>query len=80
MCDQTRWIPKLLWVFTGQTGHQINAPVIKTHSNPSFIYRNDPKFSDRLDWTDSADSDQTAPRGQGLHCLLFHLHLIDKIP
>ena len=26
-------------------------------------YRNDPKFSDRLIWTNSADPDQTAPRG-----------------
>ena len=24
--------------------------------------------------------DQTAPRDQGLHCLLLHLHLIDDIP
>ena len=26
-------------------------------------YRNDPKFSDRLFWANSADPDQTAPRG-----------------
>ena len=26
-------------------------------------YRNDPKFSDRYAWTNSADPDQTAPRG-----------------
>ena len=26
-------------------------------------YRNDPKFSDRLVWANSADPDQTAPRG-----------------
>ena len=26
-------------------------------------YRNDPKFSDRLIWANSADPDQTAPRG-----------------
>ena len=28
-----------------------------------FSYRNDPKFSDRLVWANSADPDQTAPRG-----------------
>ena len=26
-------------------------------------YHNDPKFSDRLIWANSADPDQTAPRG-----------------
>ena len=26
-------------------------------------YRNDPKFSDRFAWANSADPDQTAPRG-----------------
>ena len=26
-------------------------------------YRNDPKFSDRCAWANSADPDQTAPRG-----------------
>ena len=28
------------------------------------MYRNDPKFSDRYAWANSADPDQTAPRGQ----------------
>ena len=28
-----------------------------------FLYRNDPKFSDRYAWANSADPDQTAPRG-----------------
>ena len=28
-------------------------------------YRNDPKFSDRYAWANSADPDQTAPRGAG---------------
>ena len=28
-----------------------------------FDYRNDPKFSDRYAWANSADPDQTAPRG-----------------
>ena len=27
------------------------------------IYHNDPKFSDRQVWANSADRDQTAPRG-----------------
>ena len=27
------------------------------------IYRNDPKFSGRYVWANSADPDQTAPRG-----------------
>ena len=29
-------------------------------------YRNDPKFSDRYAWANSADPDQTAPRGSTL--------------
>ena len=29
---------------------------------PKFNYRNDPKFSDRYVWSNSADPDQTAPR------------------
>ena len=28
-----------------------------------YTYRNDPKFSDRYAWANSADPDQTAPRG-----------------
>ena len=28
-----------------------------------FYYRNDPKFSDKPVWANSADPDQTAPRG-----------------
>ena len=48
-------------------------------------YRNDPKFSDRYAWANSADPDQTAPRGaeeqsdQGLHCLPFRLHRLDSL-
>ena len=45
-------------------------------------YRNDPKFSDKQVWANSADPDQTAleeQSDQGLHCLLFHLHLFDEI-
>ena len=29
----------------------------------SLLYRNDPKFLDRWFWANSADPDQTAPRG-----------------
>ena len=39
-------------------------------------YRDDPKFSDRYAWANSADLDQTAP-DQGLHCFLFRLHRLD---
>ena len=37
-------------------------------------YHNDPKFSDRHVWANSADPDH-----KGLHCLLFLLHVFDKI-
>ena len=41
---------------------------VKVHSFPvsnqfSNVYRNDPKFSDRYAQANSADPDQTAPRG-----------------
>ena len=42
-------------------------------------YRNDPKFSDRYDWANSADPDQTAQSDQGLHCLPFRLHRLDSL-
>ena len=45
-------------------------------------YCNDPKFLDKQVWANSADPDQTAleeQSDQGLHCLLFHLHLFDEI-
>ena len=38
---------------------------------------NDPKYSDRLVWTNSVDPDQT--EGSGLHCLPFLLHLLDTL-
>ena len=55
--------------------HQANCACIKH-------YRNDPKFSDRQVWANSADRDQTAPLGAeqsdpGIHCLLFNLHLLE---
>ena len=42
------------------------------------IYRNDPKFSDRYAWANSADQDLTAP-DQDLHCLPFRLHRLDSL-
>ena len=39
-------------------------------------YRNDPKFSDRYAWANSADPDQS---DQGLHCLPFRLHRLDSV-
>ena len=48
----------------------------------NYTDRNDPKFSDRQAWANSADSDQTAPKeqsDQGLHCLQFPLHLLDAL-
>ena len=41
-------------------------------------HRNDPMFSDRLVWANNADQEEQSD--QGLHCLLFHLHLFDEIP
>ena len=38
-----------------------------------------PKFSDRQVWADSVDLDQTDPSDQGLHYLLFRLHLLDAL-
>ena len=38
------------------------------------LYCNDPKFSDRLAWANSADPDQTA-----LLCLQFLLHHLDAL-
>ena len=41
-------------------------------------YRNDPKFSDKYAWANSADPDQEQS-DQGLHCLLFRLHRLDSL-
>ena len=41
-------------------------------------YRNNPKFSDRQVWANSADPDQTAD--QRLDCLPFRLHLLNALP
>ena len=55
---------------------------LMTASFNAYMYRNFPKFSDRQVWANSADLDQTAPRGesdQGLHCLPFRLHRLDSL-
>ena len=36
---------------------------VKTNRRRHIGYRNVPKFSDRQVWSNSADTDQTAPRG-----------------
>ena len=43
-----------------------------------YVYHNDPKFSDRKAWANSADPGQTAP-DQGLHSLQFLLHLLEAL-
>ena len=47
----------------------------------SVKYRNDPKFLDRKACANNVDPDQTAQEqsDQGLHCLLFHLHLLESL-
>ena len=47
-------IPRRLWT--------VNAIQFDDHIY-LFDYRNDPKFSDKSVWANSADPDQTAPRG-----------------
>ena len=65
--SQTRWVP-------------IQTATIKTATvtflKETLIYRNDPKFSDRYAWANSADTDQTAP---SLHCLPFCPHRLDSL-
>ena len=41
------------------------------------IYRNDPKFLDRLVWANSADPEEQSD--QSLHCLQFQLHLLGAL-
>ena len=43
------------------------------------MYRNDPKFSDRYAWANSADPDQKEQSDQGLHCLPFRLHRLNSL-
>ena len=41
------------------------------------VFGNDPKFSDRYAWANSADLEEQSD--QGLHCLLFRLHHLDSL-
>ena len=41
----------------------MDTSVLANLTRPFVIYRNVPKFSDRQVWANSADADQTAPRG-----------------
>ena len=46
-------------------------------SGQNYSYRNDPKFLDRYAWANSADPDQTAPRGASFGCItLRKSHLV----
>ena len=44
-------------------GNHFNYPGLSCIVLQKLSYRNDPKFSDRYAWANSADPDQTAPRG-----------------
>ena len=43
------------------------------------LYRNDPKFSDRYAWTNSARLVLEEQSDLGLHCLPFRLHRLDSL-
>ena len=43
--------------------YQVRDKTIRRHKNFFRWYRNSPKFADRYAWANSADPDQTAPRG-----------------
>ena len=49
-----------------------------TYYKAVLLYHNDPKFSDRYAWTNSADPDQEQS-DQGLHCLPFRLHCLGSL-
>ena len=51
--------------------------VRRQNGRTNSYYRNDPKFSDRQVWANSADPDQTAD--QRLDCLPFRLHLLNAL-
>ena len=68
---QTGRMPRLIRVFAGPPGHFVGFVLLQLK------YRNDPKFSDKYAWANSADPDQTAPRGK--QCLPFRLHRLDSL-
>ena len=47
------------WLYPQQKNQWLENSDLETKD----IYRNDPKFSDKQVWANSADPDQTAPRG-----------------
>ena len=63
--DQTAPLGKVL---SGSTLFDQTCP---SQNLGSLWYRNDPKFSDRYDWANSADPDQTAPRAVWSGSTLF---------
>ena len=71
--EETGWMPKLIWVFAGHTvillvllwgvsNNHLCCKLQKIVFKYNY-YCNDPKFSERYAWANSADLDQTAPRG-----------------
>ena len=76
-CDRIQTLPSVNEI--------LPAAHAKSQVNNSFpgrwtpSYRNAPKFSDRQVWANSVDPDQTDSSDQGLHCLLFRLHLLDAL-
>ena len=53
-------------------------PVTCKSASVFYSYRNDPKFSDRYAWANSADPDQEQS-DQGLHCLPFRQHRLNSL-
>ena len=54
-----------------------------SHDAAQVKYCNDPKFSDRFvkaKWQTQIRLLLEEQSDQGLHCLLFHLHVFDKTP
>ena len=54
----------ILWSLSKVTQNETGSQVSDTGplALVTVFYRNDPKFSDRYAWANSADQDQTAPR------------------
>ena len=61
------WSAEMCFIFVAQINIIFMGPlyeaVILCDCMIKWLYRNDPKFSDRYAWANSADPDQTAPRG-----------------
>ena len=51
------------WNFHSQFKIPFNIFLQNDHEGKDSVYRNFPKFLDRQVWANSADPDQTAPRG-----------------